>query len=143
METTCNGLTLKQWIEKETKPQTVILWETEQEFTPFLLKRKFGDSQQLITIQSLNQRLCYWLVLIDSKTDILSDEFSDEQREDIVNAIEDEFGRAMQDDSSLDDDDEYESAEEWNEENFEYPMIDWNGGFWGLVVNMVTQEIGE
>ena len=34
------------------------------------------------------------------------------------------------------------SIEEWLKANWEYPVIKWDGGHWGLVVNMVTGEVG-
>lgn len=141
---TCNGFTLQQWIEKETSLVKKSFWGVAVEFTPVLCEYVDGDGKQLIWVMSIYNRPKYWLLLIDSKTDISGDDFD---LDSIISTIEEEFGKLLSD-SEFENDKEnghesvegYKNADEWNDRNFKYPMINWDGGFWGLVVNMVTQE---
>jgi hypothetical protein len=144
-----DGLTLIQWIEKETAQRTAKLWGDSVEFSPVVCDEVIGDGQQLVYLGTVGQRPYYWLIRIDSKTDIESDDFN---FEDILEPIERCFG--IQEDymsekefqqKKAGGDEEYniyETYGEWIESNYEYPRIGWDGGHWGLVVNMVTGDVG-
>ena len=143
------GLSLEQWIEKETAPRTAKLWGEGVEFSPVLCDEIIGDGQQLVYLGTISQRPYHWLIRIDSKTDIESDNFN---FEDILQPLEECFrqGADYIDEEEFnqlkaDGDEECnicETYEEWLEANWNYPVIQWDGGHWGLVVNMVTGEVG-
>ena len=127
------GLSLEEWIAKETAPRTVSLWGQEYpDFKPYLCENIIGDGLQLVYLGTINNRPHYWLIRIDSKTDVSSDDFD---FEDILQLIEEECGRC----EGID---ECESCQE-NGEECEYPNnISWGGGHWGMVVNFGTGEVG-
>lgn len=140
-----NGLTLEQWIAQETAPRHVSLWGEGFEFSPEICDKFLGDGKQLIYLGSIDQRPRYWLLRIDSKTDIEADDFDYES---LISLVEECFGRfdewiseddfedAKKDDPELEYYDTYEDYEEHNS----YPRMNWGGGHWGLIVNMVTGE---
>ena len=127
------GLSLEEWIAKETAPRTVSLWGQEYpDFKPYLCENIIGDGLQLVYLGTINNRPHYWLIRIDSKTDVSSDDFD---FEDILQLIEEECGRC----EGID---ECESCQE-NVEECEYPNnISFGGGHWGMVVNFGTGEVG-
>mgnify|MGYP006973006014 FL=1 len=127
------GLSLEQWIAKETAPRTPSLWgQKYPEYSPYLCKNVIGDGLQLVYLGTINNRPYHWLILIDSKTDVSSDDFD---FEDILQPIEEECG-------SCEGIDECESCQE-NGEECEYPNnISWGGGHWGMIVNFGTSEVG-
>ena len=100
------------------------LWgEKYPKFIPRVCKKKLGDGKQLIWFQTLDQRPYWWWVLIDSKTNVSSDDFDPLE---IYDLIEDEFG-AIPDEGDEDYDEEVHS-------NIMdcYPMIVPNDGItWG------------
>lgn len=144
------GLTIDQWVEKETAPQSVRHWGDPITFSPVICGKIIGDGLQLVYIGSIDQRPYYWLIRIDSKMDINDDDFDIET---LLEPIEDECGRGDQWVSEADfyaekakgnDDYEgHETYEDWHEHNYTYPVIRWDGGHWGLIVNMVTGKIGD
>lgn len=144
-----SGLSIEQWIEKETAPRVAKLWGEGVEFSPVLCDKIIGDGQQLVYLGTINQRPYHWLIRIDSKTDIESDDFD---FEDILLPLEECFGRQADyiseeefEQSKADGDEECnicETYEEWTESNWNYPRIGWDGGHWGLIVNMITGEVG-
>lgn len=143
------GLSLEQWIEKETAPRIAKLWGDGVEFSPVLCDEIIGDGKQLVYLGTIDQRPYHWLIRIDSQTDINSDDFD---FEDILEPIEECFGRQEEyiseeefNQLKADGDEECnicETYEEWLESNYEYPKIGWYGGHWGLVVNMSTGDVG-
>jgi len=146
------GLSLEQWIEKETKEITVKHWGVETTFTPVICDTVIGDGLQLVYLGTIDQRPHHWLIRIDSKTDIDDDDFD---FEDILQPLEECFGRhpdcAVNEEDfyeykkikkiGYEDLDDYDSYEEYNEA-CQYPAIWWGGGHYGLVVNMVTGDVG-
>ena len=144
-----SGLTLDEWIEKETSMRTAKLWGEGVDFEPVLCSEILGDGQQLVYLGTISQRPYYWLIRIDSKTDIESNEFD---VEDILQPIEDDFGRQLDyiseeefeqlKSEGEDECVECETYDNWIESNWNYPRIGWDGGHWGLVVNMLTGETG-
>lgn len=119
---------IKIWwfLKKETKETTASLWGQKLTFRPALLKEKIGDGRQIIYVGTIDQRPAYWLVRIDSKTDINSPEFDFHE---ILYKLEDEFGRI--------DDDSFETEDEVVENNLHYPSVYYSGGHWGLVKNFI------
>ena len=66
------------------------LWgETYPKFSPRVCEKKLGDGKQLIWFQTCDQRPYWWWVLIDSETNVRSDDFDPLE---IYDLIEDEFG---------------------------------------------------
>ncbi len=127
-----DGLSLEEWISKETAPRIPSLWgQKYPEYCPYLCETVIGDGLQLVYLGTINNRPYHWLILIDSKTDVSSDDFD---FEDILQPIEEECGSC--------EDDSCERCQE-NGEEFEYPNnISWSGGHWGMVVNFGTGEVG-
>ncbi len=110
---------------KETSLRTPSLWGVEHtEFSPYLCKTILGDGLQLVYLGTMNNRPYYWLIRIDSKTDISSDNFDFEY---ILQPIEEECGKCEGDGC--------ETCKE-NGQYCQYPHnISWGGGHWGTIVN--------
>ena len=126
-----NGLTLPEWIDSVKKPYKPTLWGQEYpEYSPCVCETIIGDGLQLIAITTTDQRPCWWYVRIDSSTNIKSDDFDLEGE--VLDLIEEECGVPQEED--------FASEDDWMQDNFHYPMFLWNGGFYYMVVNMVTRE---
>ncbi|MCE7039172.1 hypothetical protein [Dyadobacter sp. CY312] len=147
---TIQGKTLEEWIESETSFKKVSLWGQSTEFVPVICSTILGDGLQLVYLGSTGQRPLYWLIRIDSETDINADDFDHEQ---LICTVEDDFGRhpgCILDEVEFEkhrsdiryDLEGYDSFEEY-EADCDYPHLWWDGGHWGLVVNFGDGEIGE
>lgn len=111
---------IKNFIKHETRRQRAYLWGKYQVFTPVLVSEIFGDGLQFIYFSTIDNRPKYWIVRIDSKTDIENDF----DWEPILFAIESEFGRWQDDD------------------HLKYPAIKLTmGTFWGLIKNFRNSSI--
>jgi hypothetical protein len=66
-------------------------WGKRYRITPQLVDKIFGDGKQIIYLTPLNTRPNHYIVQIDSKTDMSSDEWYN-TLEEIQEEIEDEFG---------------------------------------------------
>lgn len=140
------GLSLEEWIDKETKPRYTRFWGEKILVKPVCAKTIIGDGQQLIYLGTIDQRPHRWYLRIDSKTDVCADGFN---VEDILKPLEDEFGRmehygcsasefrSLKKEGRLD----YDTYKEY-QQACKYPTVAWAGGHWGFVVNMVTGEVG-
>ncbi len=102
--------TLQEWIEQETAAEDLEFCGVEIEnFRPVICEKKQGDGLQLVWVKTLMQRPRYWLVLIDSKMNVNSEDFDVEF---LISIIEDEFGSGC-----------------------DYPEIDDDGIYCGSIVN--------
>ncbi|WP_426473433.1 hypothetical protein [Chryseobacterium balustinum] len=86
--------TIEKWLEKELQPRSISLWGSvaQTDFVPEICSEVEGDGQQLIYFGTVNQRPRYWLMRIDSKHDIESEEFSDKIEEIVIEPLCEEFG---------------------------------------------------
>lgn len=96
---------IEEAIREETKEQEVSLWGQKLKFTPVLAKEKIGDGKQLVLFGTIDQRPRYWLLLIDSKTNL---EENDYNYESLLHILEREFG----------------SYDEYKDEDIEYPIVE-------------------
>lgn len=150
-----NGKTLDEIIANECKEATTELWGQKVTFTPVCCEEFLGDGQQLIYVVSTFDRPHYWLARIDSATDISCEDFDYDE---VITLIQESFGFRPQegDDNFVRDDQHleqlklenedfliYKDYNDWWESVSQYPTIDWGGGDWGLIVNMVTGEVGD
>jgi len=141
------GLSLEQWIENETKERTATHWTVKTTFTPVICDTIVGDGLQLVYLGTIDQRPYHWLIRIDSETDINGDDFDIET---LLNPLEECFGKHPdyvhneQEFFELKKNDELEEYDTFEEYDSacQYPALWWNGGHWGVVVNMVTGEVG-
>ncbi len=91
---------------------------------------------------TIDQRPNYWLIRIDSKTDVEADDFNFEQ---LLEPLEEEFGRHP---DFVIDEDEFNEMKAKNDEKLEYldtfmeykasceyPVVWWGGGHWGCIAN--------
>lgn len=143
------GLSLEQWIENETKERTCAHWGVETTFSPVICDTIIGDGLQLIYFGTIDQRPYHWLIRIDSKTDIESNDFNIET---LLEPLEECFGRHPE--NYYYDKEEFEEAkkvdetlqdyDDWEHYNSacQYPAVWYAGGHYGLVVNMVTGDVG-
>lgn len=133
---------IKAFIKHETRRQRAYLWGEYCVFKPVLLSRIFGDGLQFIYFGSIDQRPKWWLVRVDSKANLEGDVFDYEE---ILSAIEDEFGRVPEEG--------YLSGKQFRDikksgklffdyDNYrdyrdacKYPAITWGGGHWGTIKN--------
>jgi hypothetical protein len=111
-------------LKEYLNPHEISLWGNvhQKDFVPCILKKKFGDGKQLISIGTIDDRPKYWLARIDSSINCES-RFSDisELSDEILEAIIDEFG-------------EY-SYEEEEEHGDQYPAVfdEFSGHHWNSV----------
>ena len=70
---------IKEAIKEETKIKTVSLWGDEITFKPLIISEILGDGKQLIQIGAIDFRPLYYLVRIDSNTDLGSDTFDSDE----------------------------------------------------------------
>jgi len=135
------------------QPTTGYLWTTPHNFTPRLVEKVFGDGRRLAWLTTINNRPAYWVVRVDSGWDLgLSDPGEAdlphdapcmaEMVDEIIEAIEEQFGR-------WDPDDAYSNACEdaavagkrkpredrfWGRSWQEFPAIDTRDGCsWGTI----------
>jgi hypothetical protein len=73
------------------KSRVVDFWGRRYRITPRLIDKIFGDGKQTIYLTPLNTRPNYYIVQIDSKTDMDDDSWLD-FLEEIQEEIEEEFG---------------------------------------------------
>jgi len=140
------GLSLTEFLEQETKPQEVYFWGGDYVVTPALVSEIHGDGLQIVWLSSLFTRPNYYLLRIDSSIDLNDDESLPEAdkmsyetvQELLLQMVEDEFGAL----------DRYEQGENYlyfdpdNDEvepfEYEFPMLNWGGGSWGMMANFKT-----
>ena len=136
------------------------LWGDEYPIIPiYLMDKIYGDGQQLIYVGTKLQRPYYWLIRVDSKEEMGSDEFYD-KIESILEELYDELcykeGRMCEhdllseeewlelkgDESPEFDDYQFDSYKEYLDYN-QYPKMkeEWGGYHWGTIANNVTKEI--
>lgn len=139
------GRSMEEWIAHETRKRKTTFWADEYEIEPVISETILGDGLQLAQVGTIDQRPNYWLIRIDSKTDLSSDEFDIEE---LLEILEDEFGRHP--DCLVDKEEfeqykrdktegyncleDYDTFEEY-ESACQYPAVWWGGGHWGTVVN--------
>ncbi|MDA3900036.1 MAG: hypothetical protein PF637_05900 [Spirochaetes bacterium] len=134
---------MKKLIEYETRKQTVSFWGEEYTIQPVLSKTKLGDGLQLIYVGTTDQRPHFWLIRIDSHTDVLNDDFNIYE---IVDILEEEFGRhpyryVDKEDFYKNDDlvEQYGTYEEYDSA-CNYPAVWWGEGHWGVVENLMLSS---
>ena len=135
-----NDATMQEWIDWETRERKKEFWGEFTTIKPVISEKIIGDGKQLIYIGTIDQRPNYWLIRIDSKTDVLSDDFDIEE---YLEILEDEFGRHPNDyfceDEFLEAKkngflEEYDTYKEYDSA-CQYPAIWWGGGHWGSLFN--------
>lgn len=109
---------IKEFLKKESKPRFVSFWGKKTLVKPYLCNTIMGDGLQLIYLGTIDQRPQYWLIRIDSNTDVKADRFDIEP---VIELIEDECGRFNFQDKYYD------------EKKDKFPLICWAGGHWGTV----------
>lgn len=145
-----DGKTMEEWISHETRKRTVEFWGQEHEIQPVICSDVQGDGLQLVYVESIDQRPNYWLLRVDSKTNVEADDFDIET---LLEPLEEEFGRepdyychsnkeffeAKIDKHHLGHDwaKEYDTYEEY-EAAFDFPCVWWQGGFFGTIKNFGT-----
>lgn len=143
-----DGLTLEEWIKIETREQKGKFWGESYKFKPVVARTVLGDGQQLIYFGTIDQRPYYWLMRIDSEMDIESDDFDIET---LLEPLEEEFGQvpaqfclSKKEFNEIKNDIFYDKFEDYKEyqEACQYPAINYSGGHYGLIVNMVTGKVG-
>jgi len=112
---------MQEWIEWETRERETEMWGDKITIKPVIAKQQIGDGKQLIYVGTIDQRPNYWLIRIDSNTDVYSSDFDIEP---ILEILEEEFGRADENDETIFDD-----------INEIYPMVLWSGGHYGSLFN--------
>ena len=113
--------TMQEWIEWETRERKAQLWGDFITIKPVILENNIGDGKQLIYIGTIDQRPNYWLLKIDSKTDVSSDTFNIEE---YLELLEEEFGKADENDETI-----FDAIDKV------YPAVLWSGGHWGSLFN--------
>ncbi|MES2287520.1 MAG: hypothetical protein V4547_17630 [Bacteroidota bacterium] len=143
-EKVVDGMTMGQWIAKETKKRKTSWWGEPCFITPVIHPEIFGDGLQLAYLGTIDQRPNYWLIRIDSSINLEADDFDYESN--LLQPLEDYFGRfpepgyidaaefkkLKKNDSMAVQD--YENYKDYSMA-CKYPALYWGGGHWGSVVN--------
>lgn len=133
---------MQELIRKETEPKNPTHWGTVCPFTPVICDTIIGDGMQLAYLGTTGQRPYWWLIRIDSKTDVEADNFDYEMLLEHLEECfgrmpdymhEEEFNECLANDSfQMGDEGRWDSYAEF-EETQKYPYIGWDGGHWGSV----------
>ena len=148
------GFTKEQWVEVLTQETTRTLWGDSYTFTPVICSEKLGDGEQLIWLSSIDTRPMFWLLFVDSSTDL-----SEIECDELVSLVEGCFGRhPYANGFDILDKDDFEKhlketeGFEWKRdydtyEDYlsacEYPAMLWGGGSWGMIANFKTGEYND
>lgn len=142
-----DNITMEELISSETEKRTVSFWGEEHEIQPVVCSKVLGDGLQLVYVKSIDQRPNYWLICIDSKTDINADDFDEET---LLEPLEEEFGREpdyycySQEEFFEAKNNKHHPGHDWTngydtyeeyEAAFDFPCVWWQGGFYGTVKN--------
>ena len=123
------GLTINEYLVEIAKPTPAVLWSESygKDFKPMLCDTILGDGMQVIYFGNADQRPYYWLVRIDSNTDVEDDGFNTDE---VWELIEDECGGF------------YFYDDDYDEDIDCYPMIasDASGIHWGMKANFKTGD---
>lgn len=134
----------ERFIKQETRRRYTKFWGQKQIIEPQLVSEIFGDGKQIIHVTPIDTRPNYYVVRIDSKTNLDDHDFYTEFIENILTSIEEEFGCV--------DDYKYEinkaghhvvrshfpeKGERWKSyyKVTKWPMLHWSGGNWGTLKN--------
>lgn len=109
---------IQEFLKTETRRQRAYLWGEYCVFTPVVVSKVWGDGLHVIYFGSIDQRPKWWIVRVDSKTNLKATEFDYEA---IICAIEDEYGG--------------EELKRNGDDKTKYPAITWGGGHWGTIKN--------
>lgn len=148
------GQSMDEWIAEETRKRESSLWGVKYEIQPVICSKILGDGLQLVYLGTIDQRPHYWLIRIDSKTDLSSINFNIET---LLEPLEEEFGRYPE--IELSGSEEFwklkkskdrmirNKVRDWTswkqyDSDCQYPALWWSGGHWGMVVNFGTGNIG-
>lgn len=115
---------IRNYIEGERK---ATMWGRECDITPRMIDTVFGDGGQLFTVAPLDTRPNYYAILVDSSWDV--DELM-ERSEQIIQAIESQFGNA---------DDENDEGKDGDDDRQEWPA--WHDGGFGYHLQLVPEEL--
>lgn len=121
-----NETTIERFLELECSEHIETLWGQECKVKPELITEKLGDGLQVLYWGTIDQRPQYWVLCIDSKTDIEADNFN--QQDELYNMVTDQFGS-------------YDPSDDEDYDDFEYPIVkDTCGFFWGILKNFGKNE---
>lgn len=148
LEKQVNNLSLIEFLEQETKPQKVRFWGEDYVVTPALVSEMHGDGLQIVWLSSIYTRPNYYILRIDSSIDLDNDESLSEKDQQnygavyelLLNMIEDEYDsldRYEEGENGLYYEPDYPDIEPFE---YEFPMLNWGGGSWGMMANFRTGE---
>jgi hypothetical protein len=121
-----NADNIDEFIKNETSEHIETLWGQPCVVKPALVEEILGDGLQVLYWGTIDQRPQYWVLRIDSKTDIESDNFN--QQDELYNMVTDQFGS-------------YDSSDEADYDDYEYPIVKSTmGSFWGVLKNFGKLE---
>ena len=148
MDIKIEGLTLAEFLERETKPQNVRFWGSDYTVTPALVTEVHGDGLQIVYLEPLFTRPNYYILRIDSSIALDDDESLSEADKQNYGAVYELLLQMIEEEyDSLDRYDEGEDGlyfDPYNDEvepfEYEFPMLNWGGGSWGLMANFKTGE---
>lgn len=110
---------MRKALKELLEPQHTEHWGSTYDFTPALIKKRYGDGKQLVMLFPIMERPRYWVVRVDSKCqsrgtfiDILDD---------IYDQIDEQFGTPTEEDLGVGDERPY------------FPMHDGQGVVWHFV----------
>ena len=124
---------LEDYLKKATKPRKIRFWGENYKVAPALVTARFGDGLQIVWVTPIDARPFYYLICIDSKTDIESDDFEWDKQ--LLQPIEEEYDNI--DNYEEREDGKYYNPYDEDAEPFDYkfPMLSWGGGSWGVEKN--------
>lgn len=140
---------IEQIIAYMTRPQEASLWGQVETIVPALVSQIHGDGMQLVHLTPIDTRPNYYILRIDSS--IVCDDDDSLNEEDksecgtvwemLLRMIEDQYGNINSYQENEDglyfdpNDDEIEPFE------YDFPMLSWGGGSWGVMYDIDVSEI--
>lgn len=117
---------VEQYIKEATSEKIETLWGSELTFSPVMVDEIIGDGLQFLYWGTIDQRPYYWILRIDSKTDIDADDFN--TQDELLLMVTDQFG-------------EYDPYDEGKEDEPTYPtVINTMGTHWGVLKNFNNEQ---
>jgi hypothetical protein len=115
----------------ELKQIEASLWGQKYKVTPYLVERTWGDGKQFVKLSPMLIRPNFYVIRVDSKTELEGDKWLD-HLEEIMDAIDEEFGPCCEIYGSC----ECDHWETWP------ATFDWGGSTWSELGNDTLAELG-
>lgn len=123
-------------IKRECRPRKSSLWGQQCDIAPAFVDTGRGDRRQLVWLQPIDTRPDYYVLRIDSKEDVESDDYGWDEM--LLCPIEEVYDSYDRYDWNWDEKRRWvgkERYEDYPPIEYKWPMLQWSGGSWGRIKN--------